>query len=117
MNTVIYTNRILFGIFIIIMNDEIEYFLSTDTLGIEARFRGQRIGQITYVRVGIDKMIIDYTAVDDGFRNRHIGLSLVRHAAALARSQHRKVITMCPFARAMFNRYSEFDDIRLMNAH
>ncbi len=78
---------------------------------------GHRIGQITFVRVGADKLIIDYTAVDPEYRNQHIGLSLVRNVADMARLQHRHIITLCPFARAMFNRYPEFDDIRLMNTH
>ena len=64
----------------------------------------------------IDKMIIDHTDVSDGFRHKHVGLSLVRCAANLARNQRRKIITMCPFASAMFSRYPEFDDVRFLNA-
>lgn len=117
MNTVIYKSISVFGIFRTMMNTEIEYTLSSDGLGFDARYNGRRIGYITYVRVGIDKLIIDYTNVEEGFRNRNIGLTLVRSVANLARQQKRRVIAMCPFARAMFNRYAEFDDIRLMNAH
>lgn len=99
------------------MPDEIQYFISQEQDRFEAVLNGQKVGEITFVRVGIDKLIIDYTGVHPDFRNRNIGLSLVRNVAHLARHQKRRVITMCPFARAMFNRYSEFDDIRLMNAH
>ncbi|MBQ4069817.1 MAG: N-acetyltransferase [Alphaproteobacteria bacterium] len=99
------------------MTDEIQYFLSPDGLEFDAFYRGRNIGQITFVRVGIDKMIIDYTGVDKPFQRQQVGLNLVRNVANLARSQHRKIIAICPFARAMFNRYPEFDDIRLMNAH
>jgi predicted GNAT family acetyltransferase len=99
------------------MPDEIQYAFSLDGMGIHAIFRGQKVGEITYVRVGLDKLIIDYTVVDAPFRGRQIGLGLVRHAVRMAREQKRKVITLCPFARAMFNRYPEFDDVRLMNSH
>lgn len=99
------------------MTDNIQYFSSVDDSGIDAVCNGKIIGQITYVRIGMDKLIIDYTSVDSPYRGQNIGLTLVRHVANMARSQHRRVITICPFARAMFNRFPEFDDIRLMNAH
>jgi predicted GNAT family acetyltransferase len=99
------------------MTDEIQYIVSQEHDGFDAVYRGQKIGEITFVRVGIDKLIIDYTGVHPDFRHRHIGLALVRSVANMARSQKRHVLTLCPFARAMFNRFSEFDDIRLMNSH
>lgn len=99
------------------MTDKIEYIISEQENALHAVCRGKKVGEITYVRVGIDKLIIDYTGVEPEFRNQHIGLTLVRNVANMARNQKRHVITLCPFARAMFNRYSEFDDIRLMNVH
>ena len=99
------------------MSDDIQYMPSVGETGFDAIYRGQVVGQITYVRIGLDKLIIDYTGVATPYRGQKIGLALVRRVAELARSQHRRVITICPFARAMFNRFPEFDDIRLMNAH
>ncbi|MBQ2005353.1 MAG: N-acetyltransferase [Alphaproteobacteria bacterium] len=99
------------------MPDEVQFSVALDGSGINAIFQGQKIGEITYVRVGMDKLIIDYTTVDSPFRGQQIGLALVRSAVRMAREQKRKVITLCPFARAMFNRYPEFDDVRLMNSH
>lgn len=99
------------------MARNVNYSLFSNGLGFHAEFNGRNIGEITFVRVGIDKLIIDHTAVEDEFRNAEIGLNLVRQVVVLARQQKRKIIAMCPFARAMFSRYSEFDDVRLMNAH
>ena len=99
------------------MSDDIQYILSENGSGFYAVYHGQIIGQVTYVRIGLDKLIIDSTTMDTPYRGNNIGLSLVRHVADLARAQHRRIITICPFARAMFNRFPEFDDIRLMNAH
>lgn len=99
------------------MADDIQYLISQEQDRFEAVLNGAKVGEITFVRVGIDKLIIDYTGVHPDFRNRHVGLTLVRSVAKMARAQKRRVITLCPFARAMFNKYSEFDDIRLMNAH
>ncbi len=97
--------------------DNTTYTLSPDGMAIHAMQGAVHIGEITFVRAGADKMIIDYTSVDVAFRGADIGLNLVRAASDYARSQGRKIITLCPFARAMFNRYPEFDDVRLMNAH
>lgn len=99
------------------MADDIHYMPSVDGSGFDAICRGKIIGQVTFVRIGMDKLIIDYTGVSAPYRGQDIGLKLVRHVVDLARAQHRRIITICPFARAMFNRYPEFDDIRLMNAH
>jgi len=97
-----------------IMTREIKYDMATDGLGFNAQCDGRVIGEITFVRVGSDKFIIDHTAVAEPFRGAKIGLNLVRHVCELARRQNRKIFALCPFARAMFNRYSEFDDVRLM---
>ena len=97
------------------MAKDITYDIFPDGLGFYAKCDGDNIGEITFVRVGKDKLIIDHTNVSENFRNENIGLNLLRHVVDLARNQHRKIITMCPFAQAMFCRYSEFDDVRFLN--
>lgn len=96
------------------MSEKITYTLYTNGLGFNAEYKGHHIGEITFVRVGLNRLVIDHTAVSPDFRNAEIGLNLVRHVCDLARHQQRKIIPLCPFARAMFERYSEFDDVRLM---
>ncbi len=97
------------------MKYEVTYSLCPDGLGFYADCDGKHVGKITFVRVGIDKLIIDHTDVSEGYRRAHIGLDLVRHVADFARKNNRKIITMCPFAKAMFSKYPEFDDIRFMH--
>ena len=116
LNTVLCKNVVCHDI-LFDMEQEIQYFESIQHNGFDAIYHGKKIGEITFVRVGVDKLIIDYTAVEPEFRNKNIGLTLVRNVADMARNQRRHVIALCPFARAMFNRYSEFDDIRLINVH
>ncbi len=96
---------------------DVKYILFDDGQGFHAQCDGRRIGEITFVHTGGDKMIIDHTEVAESYRGAHVGLGLVAAAVDMARNQHRKVITLCPFAAAMFNRHPEFADVRLMNAH
>lgn len=95
----------------------VEYILADDGLGFNAIYNGRKIGEVTFVRVGMDKMILDHTAVDAPYRDAQIGLGLVRATVELARRQKRKIIALCPYAAAMFNRHPEFDDVRLINSH
>jgi predicted GNAT family acetyltransferase len=99
------------------MIQDVQYFISENGDGFNAIYQGQKIGEITFARLGADKIIIDYTGVVPEFQHRGIGLTLVRNVANMARAQKKYVLALCPFARAMFNRYAEFDDIRLMHAH
>ena len=93
--------------------ENIVYTLCTDGYGFDAKCYGKSIGKITFARIGPNKFIIDHTAVVTEFQNMQIGLNLIRHVADLARQQHRKIFPLCPFARAMFNKYPEFDDVRI----
>lgn len=98
------------------MKCDVKFTLFSNGLGFNAVCGNRKVGEITFVRVA-DKMIIDHTAVDAEFRNDNVGLNLVRQVCNLARRNHRKILALCPFAQAMFNRYPEFDDVRLINAH
>ena len=92
---------------------QIQYTIYPDGLGFVAEVYGQHIGEITFAKTGMNKIIIDHTAVIENYRHLQIGLNLLRCVADLARNQNKKIMPLCPFARAMFNRYSEFDDVRL----
>ncbi len=97
------------------MAKDITYDMFPDGLGFYANCDGKHVGEITFVRVGIDKLIIDHTDVSENYRNENIGINLLRQVVDLARNQNRKIITMCPFAKAMFCKYPEFDDVRFLH--
>lgn len=73
---------------------------------------GKRLAEITFSLAGTDKMIIDHTEVDGTLKGQNVGLQLVRVAAQYARDHNMKVMPLCPFAKAVFDKYSEFSDIR-----
>lgn len=96
---------------------DVKYILFDNGQGFYAQCDGHAVGEITFVHTGGDKMIIDHTEVDESYRGAHVGLGLVSAVVDMARTQQRKVIALCPFAAAMFNRHPEFGDVRLINAH
>lgn len=99
------------------MTDQIEYKPAENGTAFYAYYNGEKIGEITFVLIGADKMILDHTGVNEKFRGNGIGRGLVQQAVELARNQHRKILPFCPFAQTIFNKSRQFDDIRLMNAN
>jgi predicted GNAT family acetyltransferase len=96
------------------MLDNVKYIPFPDGMGFYAYCDGRQIGKITFVRTGPNIVIIDHTEVNDAYRNSDVELNLVRCVCRLAREQHRNVLPICPIARMMFNRYPEFDDVRML---
>lgn len=69
------------------------------------------VAELTYSRLGAATIIIDHTGVPDALRGRGAGQSLVERAVADARAEGRKVIPLCPFAKAQFARHPEWQDV------
>ena len=95
---------------------DVKYVLFNDGTGFYADISGHHVGQITFVRSGGDKMIIDHTEVEEPYRDSQVGFGLVAAVVNMARTQKRKIVPLCPFAASMFIRHPEFADVRLMNA-
>lgn len=72
---------------------------------------GEIKGELTYSKAGDTKIIIDHTHVDDSLRGTGAGKELVMSAAGWAREQGLTVIPLCPFAKAMFERTEEIQDL------
>ena len=76
---------------------------------------GKRIGNLFFVRVGNDKIIISEAEIDSHFQAKEIELCLVQKIISMAREQHRKVISICPYISEIFIEHPEFDDVRMLN--
>jgi len=79
------------------------YFRAVDT-GIEA-------GRMTYTWAGIDKFIIDHTEVNPDFAGQSVGKKLVMAAVEYARENNLKILPLCPFAKSVFDRTKEIQDL------
>ena len=69
------------------------------------------VAEMTYVKTGEEKMIIDHTEISDPLKGKGIGRLLVTAVVEFARENNLKIIPQCPFAKSVFERTSEFGDV------
>ena len=75
------------------------------------RAPGETMAEMTYRQTGTDQLIIDHTEVPDAFRGTGTGMRLLKRLMADARAEGRKIIPICPFAAAQFERHPEWSDM------
>ena len=69
-------------------------------------------GEMTYVWAGQSRFIIDHTGVEASFTGRGLGKQLVMKAVEYARNNGLKILPLCPYAKQVFDRESEIQDVR-----
>ena len=69
-------------------------------------------GEMTYTWAGTTKFIIDHTEIERTFGGKGYGKLLVLEAVEFARKQGVKILPLCPFAKAEFDKNESFDDVR-----
>lgn len=71
----------------------------------------QRLAEMTYSKAGDHLIIIDHTEVSDALRGKGAGKQLVTAAVNYAREKKIKILPLCPFAKAVFDKTREFSDV------
>ena len=69
------------------------------------------IAEMTYVWSGEDKIIIDHTEVSEKLGGKGIGKQLVHKAVEMAREKHIKILSLCPFAKRVFDKTEDYKDV------
>lgn len=72
----------------------------------------KKVGEMTYVWVDDYKIIIDHTEVDPAYGGKGYGKELVLKAVDFARKQDIKIIPLCPFAKKVFDKDLEIQDVK-----
>lgn len=67
--------------------------------------------EMTYSRAGAKIMIIDHTGVPKELGGQGVGQALVLRAIEDARSEGFKIVPLCPFAKAQFDKHPEWGDV------
>jgi len=77
----------------------------------EAIEEGNEAGKMTYTWAGDSKFIIDHTEVSPDFNGKGVGKKLVMAAVEYARTNNLKIIPLCPFAKSVFDKVEEINDV------
>ena len=68
-------------------------------------------GEMTYTWAGPNKFIIDHTGVEKAFGGKGFGKKLVLKAVDFAREKELKILPLCPFAKAEFDKNDSIADV------
>lgn len=84
-------------------NDEFAYRLEVE---------GVMKAEITWTKLA-DVMVIEHTFVDESMRNKGLAKKLLDQAVNYARENNFKVEPVCSYAATAFDRYKEYDDVKI----
>ena len=93
---------------------DIEFSKQQNGSGFVANCHGKQVGEINVFFIGVDRMVIESTYINEEYKNTNLCFDLVSRVVAFARDTHRKIISMCPTAQLIFNGHPEFDDVRFI---
>ena len=77
----------------------------------EATIDGEKAGLMTYTWAGEDRFIIDHTEVGESFNGKGVGKEMLMKAVEFARENNKKIIPLCPFAKATFQKNENLRDV------
>jgi uncharacterized protein len=72
---------------------------------------GKEVATMTYVFAGENRFIIDHTVVDPAYEGKGLGKQLVKAGVEFARKNNYHVIPLCPYAKKVFERTAEYNDV------
>lgn len=72
---------------------------------------GEWVAELTYVKAGDDKFIINHTEVDESLKGEGIGGDLVAEAVKFARENNLKISATCPFAKEELKKNADYADV------
>ncbi|MDR2221632.1 MAG: N-acetyltransferase [Flavobacteriaceae bacterium] len=73
---------------------------------------GKRAGEMTYSVAGSELIIVDHTGVEDEFKGLGVGKRILLDGVVKYAREHKiKVMPLCPFAKAMFEKMPEIHDV------
>lgn len=72
---------------------------------------GEKLAEMTYSKAGDSLIIIDHTTVSEKLKGQGAGKQLVQAAVSYAREHHIKILPLCPFAKAVFDKTPDYSDV------
>lgn len=71
-----------------------------------------KYAEVTFSTVGDEVLVLDHTFVHEQYRGQHIGQNLIAEVVKMARAENKKIIPLCPFSKAEFERMPEYTDVK-----
>nr|WP_083777013.1 GNAT family N-acetyltransferase [Anaeromyxobacter sp. Fw109-5] len=72
---------------------------------------GRRVAELAYEREGADRALLQHTQVSDALRGQGVARRLVDAAVAWARASGTRLVPLCPYAKAIFDRDASLRDV------
>ena len=72
---------------------------------------GEKLAEMTYSKAGDSLIIIDHTEVSEKLKGQGAGKQLVQAAVSYAREHNIKILPLCPFAKAIFDKTPDYSDV------
>ncbi|MBX2897911.1 MAG: N-acetyltransferase [Cyclobacteriaceae bacterium] len=88
----------------------IEHITSEKGGGFYYQPESTRLAAMTYVNAD-NKIIIDHTEVAPSLQGKSIGKQLLETLVEFARASKLKVIPLCPYAKSLFKRNKDWQDV------
>lgn len=76
-----------------------------------ASINQQKAGLMTYTWSNAERFIIDHTEVEEAFGGQGVGKEMLVKAVEFAREKGVKIIPLCPFAKATFQKNPDLQDV------
>nr|MBQ0091176.1 N-acetyltransferase [Candidatus Enterousia merdequi] len=93
----------------------ISFQINEEECKIYAIYNGVIIGDIFFVKINNDKLMISETEIESEYKNQNIELYMVQEIIKMARDTNRKIISICPYISNILITHPEFDDVRMLN--
>jgi len=73
--------------------------------------------KMTYSRLSVCKIAIDHTYVPQDFRGQGIAMKMMEFAISQARRNRDRIVPVCTYVQAQFERHEEWSDVLVDKAH
>lgn len=72
---------------------------------------GTTLAEMTYTMSLPTVMVIEHTEVSDALEGKGVGKQLVHAAVEYVREHNIKIVPLCPFAKAILHKVTEWQDV------
>ncbi len=76
-----------------------------------AKEENKKAGLMTYSIASEDLIIIEHTEVEPEFEGKGVGKKLLYKIVDMAREKNIKILPLCPYANAMFQKITAIQDV------